>query len=50
MQVEDQQLKMFLTEFKILSKKDLEAALMEVKKSGKSFLSLILFLRNSIAL
>ncbi len=35
MQVGDQQLKMFLMEAKLLSKKDLEAALKEAKKSDK---------------
>ena len=35
MQVEDQQLKMFLMESELLSKEDLEAVLRETKKSGK---------------
>ncbi|MEA1937328.1 MAG: ATPase, T2SS/T4P/T4SS family [Patescibacteria group bacterium] len=35
MQVEDQQLKMFLMESKLLSEKDLEVVLQETKRSGK---------------
>ena len=42
MQVEDQQLKMFLMESELLSKKDLEAVLIEAKKSGKKLDEIII--------
>ena len=42
MQVEDQQLKMFLMESELLSKKDLEAVLREAKKSGKKLDEIII--------
>jgi len=42
MQVEDQQLKMFLMEFKLLPKKDLEAALIEAKRSNKKLEKVII--------